>query len=132
MIVRDLADAQTGGRRVKEEHWESARLLLDSDRMGFSLHVTKLRAGAITPMWPRNHLEAVLCIGGEGEVETLDDGKVYPVRPGVLYAVDQHDKHVLRARTELRMVCVFNPPLKGGETLGPDGAYPLEAEEIEA
>ena len=132
MIVRDLAEAESSGRRVKAENWHSTRLLLKSDNMGFSFHVTTLYAGTITPMWYRNHLEAVLCIAGEGEIETTDDGKVYAIRPGVMYALNQHDKHVLRAKTELKMVCVFNPPLIGKETHGPDGAYPLEAEEIEA
>jgi L-ectoine synthase len=100
--------------------------------MGFSLHVTTIHAGTITPMWYRNHLEAVLCIQGEGEIETADDGKVHPIRPGVMYALDQNDKHTLRARTTMKMVCVFNPPLIGKEVHGEDGAYPLGAEEIRA
>lgn len=81
-------------------------------------------------MWYRHHLEAVLCIQGEGDIET-DDETVYPVRPGTLYALD-HDKHVLRATTELKMVCVFNPPLLGKEVHDHDGAYPTSAEEITA
>ncbi len=132
MIVRNLAEAQAGDRRVKGETWESVRLLLRSDNMGFSFHVTTIFAGTITPMWYRNHLEAVLCIQGEGEVETTADGKVHQIRPGVMYALDQNDKHTLRARTEMKMVCVFNPPLMGKEVHGEDGAYPLEAEEINA
>lgn len=132
MIVRNLAEAQSGDRRVKSETWESTRLLLRSDNMGFSFHVTTIYAGTITPMWYRNHLEAVLCVQGEGEVETAEDGKVYPIRPGVMYALDRNDKHTLRARTEMKMVCVFNPPLMGKEVHGQDGAYPLEAEEIHA
>jgi hypothetical protein len=32
------------------------------------------------------------------------------IRPGTVYALDQHNKHVLRATTRLRMVCVFNRP----------------------
>lgn len=130
MIVRDLAEAEQSDRRVTTANWESTRLLLRSDEMGFSLHVTTVYEGTITPMWYRHHLEAVLCIQGEGEVESLNDNKVYPIRPGVMYALDQHDKHVLRAKTLMRLVCVFNPPLIGKEVHGSDGAYPLEAEEI--
>jgi L-ectoine synthase len=132
MIVRNLAEAQSSDRRVVTENWESTRLLLRSDQMGFSLHVTTIYAGTITPMCYRNHLEAVLCIAGEGEIETAEDGKIYNIRPGVMYALDRHDKHTLRARTEMKMVCVFNPPLKGKEVHGADGAYPLEAEEVHA
>jgi L-ectoine synthase len=130
MIVRDLADAEASDRRVVSETWESTRLLLSSDQMGFSLHVTTIYPGTITSMWYRNHLEAVLCIEGEGEIQTVDDRKVHQIRPGVIYALDQHDQHILTARTQMRMVCVFNPPLIGKEVHDEDGAYPLEAEEV--
>ncbi|MEZ5395737.1 MAG: ectoine synthase [Bryobacterales bacterium] len=130
MIVRDLADAEKTDRRVASQNWESTRLLLRNDDMGFSFHVTTIYAGTTTPMWYRNHLEAVLCIQGEGEIETDADGKIYQIRPGVMYALDKNDKHVLRARSEMKMVCVFNPPLMGKEVHGADGAYPLEAEEV--
>ncbi len=132
MIVRNLFDVEQTERRVRSTTWESTRLLLRSDQMGFSLHVTTIHAGTTTPMWYQNHLEAVLCLTGEGEIETTEDGYVYPIRPGVMYALDQHDRHVLRAKSEMRMVCVFNPPLHGREVHDESGAYPLEAEEIEA
>jgi L-ectoine synthase len=132
MIVRNLAEAGKTDRKVQAENWDSVRLLLRNDQMGFSLHVTTIYEGTVTPMWYRNHLEAVLCVQGEGEIETADDGKVYAIRPGVMYALDRNDKHVLRAKTRMRMVCVFNPPLIGKEVHGEDGAYPLEAEEIHA
>lgn len=132
MIVRSLWEAEKTERRVAAQNWESTRLLLKSDGMGFSMHITTIYPGTITPMWYQNHLEAVLCIEGEGEVETTDDSKVYPIRPGVLYALDRNDKHVLRANTKMRMVCVFNPPLLGKEVHDRNGAYPLEAEEIKA
>ena len=132
MIVRDLKSAEQSERRVVSDNWESTRLLLKSDGMGFSMHVTTIRQGTTTPMWYRNHLEAVLCIDGEGEVETIEDGVVHAIRPGVIYALDRNDKHVLRARTTMRMVCVFNPPLHGKEVHDSEGAYPLEAEEVTA
>lgn len=132
MIVRELQQAEKSGRRIVTPNWESARLLLKADRMGFSMHVTTIYPETITPMCYRNHLEAVLCIEGEGEIESIDEERVYPVRPGTLYALDKHDRHVLRARTRMRMVCVFNPPLHGGEVHDESGAYPLEAEGIEA
>ena len=131
MIVRTLQQASSSERRVVTENWESLRLLLESDGMGFSLHVTTVFAGTTTSMWYRHHLEAVLCIAGEGELEALDGDAVYPIEPGTVYALDQHDKHVLRARTAMRMVCVFNPPLKGKEVHDSTGAYPLDAEAIE-
>ena len=130
MIVRTLQQSHQSDRRIVTENWESVRLLLESDGMGFSLHVTTIHAGTTTPMWYRHHLEAVLCIAGEGEVQTLEGDEVYPVKPGTVYALDRHDKHVLRARTAMRMVCVFNPPLKGKEVHDASGAYPEDAEAI--
>jgi L-ectoine synthase len=132
VIVRNLDDARRSARRVVTQNWESTRLLLKDDRMGFSFHITTIYAGTETPMCYRNHLESVYCIAGEGEVETVADGKRYPIRPGTIYILDQHDEHILRAKTELTMACVFNPPLNGKEVHDETGAYPLEAEVVEA
>jgi L-ectoine synthase len=60
-------------------------------------------------------------------VVTVSDGRVWPIEAGTVYALDQHDEHVLYADTEMRMVCVFNPPVTGSETHGPDGAYPASS-----
>jgi L-ectoine synthase len=124
MIVRKLGDLAGTERHTRADTWESRRFLLAKDGMGFSLHDTIIFGGTETPMWYRHHLEAVYCIEGEGELEVLPDGPVHPVRPGTLYALDGHERHVLRATTRMRMVCVFNPPCTGQEVHGPDGAYP--------
>ena len=76
-------------------------------------------------MWYRNHIEAVYCIEGEGTLTDTATGDVHELGPGTVYLLDQHDKHVVRARTQLRMVCVFNPPCTGAETHDADGVYPL-------
>jgi L-ectoine synthase len=78
----------------------------------------------------RNHLESVYCIAGEGDIEDTATGQRHEIRPGVIYALDQHDAHVLHARTEMTMACVFNPPLNGREVHDDTGAYPLEAERV--
>ncbi len=130
MIVRTLAEAEASDRRVTSENWESVRLLLKDDNMGFSFHITTIFEGADFEMHYKNHLESVFCMSGEGEVETLSDGKVYPIKPGTIYILDKHDKHVLRATKEMKMACVFNPPVTGKEVHDESGAYPLEAEAI--
>jgi len=134
MIVRQLQQAERGARRIvsPDGNWESTRLLLKNDGMGFSFHITTIYQGADFPMHYQNHLESVYCISGEGEVETLDDGKKYAISPGTLYILDRHDRHRLRAFTEMTMACVFNPPLNGTEVHNADGAYELEAEEVTA
>ena len=130
MIIRELQKASQSERRVVAENWESTRLLLKSDNMGFSFHITTIYAGTATRMWYQNHLEAVYCISGNGQIESLEDGTVHPITPGTLYALDKHDRHVLRASSELKLACVFTPPLNGKEVHDQSGAYPLEAEAV--
>lgn len=132
MIVRRLDEANKTERRIvsPDSNWESTRLLLKDDKMGFSFHVTTIYEGADFQMHYQNHLESVYCMSGEGEVQTLDDGKVYPIHPGTLYILDRHDKHILRAFKEMKMVCVFNPPLNGKEVHNAEGAYELTAESV--
>lgn len=132
MIVRTLAQAEKEGRKIysPEGNWDSTRLLLKDDKMGFSFHITTIYKDADFGMHYQNHLESVYCISGRGEVETLADGKVYPIEPGTVYILDKHDKHILRAFEEMKMACVFNPPLNGKEFHNKDGAYELDAESI--
>jgi len=125
MIVRHLEDIVGTERDVKALTFESRRLLLAEDRMGFSFHDTILYAGTVTPIWYKHHLEAVYCMGGEGEIEVEGMEEIIPVRPGTFYALDGHEKHRLRATTNLRMMCVFSPPLTGAEVHDEDGVYPL-------
>jgi L-ectoine synthase len=124
MIVRRLDEILGTEREVSDETWTSRRLLLADDGMGFSMHDTIIHAGTETIMWYRHHVEAVYCIAGRGEIQLLPDGPVHPLEPGVIYALDGNEKHALRAKEELRMVCVFNPACTGREVHGPDGAYP--------
>lgn len=126
MIVRTLKDAENSERRVVSENWESTRMLLKEDNMGFSFHITTIYANTETHIWYKNHLESVYCMSGNGEIETLKDGKVYPIEAGTLYILDQHDEHLLRGGSEdMKMACVFNPPLHGKEVHDEDGVYPL-------
>lgn len=127
MIVRTLESTRGTNREVHADTWVSRRLLLEEDNMGFSLHETVLYAGTETRMWYKNHLEAVYCVEGEGELHDLATGERHLILPGVMYALNAHDRHVLTARKNLRMVCVFNPPCTGRETHDKDGAYPLLA-----
>jgi len=131
LIVRTLREAESGERRVVSEGWESARLLLKNDGMGFSFHITTIYAGANLTMHYQNHLESVYCISGEGEIEDLASGQIHPIAAGTVYALDQHDKHILRAKSEMKMACVFNPPLNGKEVHNEQGAYELQAETVE-
>jgi L-ectoine synthase len=130
MIVRNLHAARGSRRLVETEGWNSVRLLLKDDGMGFSFHITTIYAGADLPMHYKNHLESVYCVSGEGSIEDLETGETHAIEPGVMYALDRNDRHVLRAKTEMVMACVFNPPLNGLEVHDESGAYPLQAEAV--
>jgi len=133
MIVRSFEECFNSERRITSDNWESVRMVLKDDRMGFSFHITRIFAGTETPIHYRNHLESVYCLSGHGEVETCADGKVYDIRPGVLYVLDKHDEHLLRAGDEdMVMACVFNPPLVGDEVHDRNGVYPLDARVVNA
>ena len=127
MVVRTLEECENSERRVATETWESTRMLLKDDQMGFSFHITTIYANKETHIHYKNHLESVYCMSGNGEIETLSDGKVYQIRPGTLYILDKHDEHMLRGGTEdMKMACVFNPPLSGKEVHDKDGVYPVD------
>jgi L-ectoine synthase len=130
MIVRHLADIVNTERDVRASNgnWESRRLILNNDAVGFSMHDTIIHAGTETLLWYKHHIEAVYCIEGEGEVETTDNEKAYPIKAGSVYLLNGNERHWLRARTTMRMVCVFNPPVTGNETHDADGAYRPGAE----
>jgi L-ectoine synthase len=128
MIVKSLEDIIGTEDETSGETWTSRRFLLKKDGVGFSMNDTLIKAGTESYFWYKNHIEAVYCIEGEGEIEKAETGDVYPIKAGTMYILNDHDKHYLRAKTQMRMVCVFNPPLVGKETHNEEGYYPLLTE----
>ncbi len=130
MIVRDLNDARQTGRLVSTEGWDSTRLLLAEDGMGFSFHITRIFAGTSHVFEYKHHFESVYCVSGEGSIQDLATGTAYPIKPGVVYALDKHDRHRLSATTEMVMACCFNPPVSGQEVHQADGSYVPITEDV--
>ncbi|WP_028548947.1 ectoine synthase [Paenibacillus sp. UNC451MF] len=124
MIVKHLDQLINTVDDVDTTTWNSRRLLLRKDGMGFSMNDTLIKAGTETLIWYQNHVEAVYCVEGEGEIEVIG-GETYKIKPGMLYALDGHERHFLRAKSQMRMICVFNPPLVGQEVHDESGTYPL-------
>lgn len=50
MIVRSLEHSEKTERRVVTKNWESTRILLKADGMGFSFHITTIYPGTETSM----------------------------------------------------------------------------------
>ena len=132
MFIRNLQQARQTERCIDTEKWESVRLILEADGMGFSFHVTTIRPSFVNRMWYQNHLEAVFCLSGRGKLTETDSGVEHTIEPGVIYALDKNDQHELIAYETLTLVCVFNPPLRGKEVHNEAGAYTLDAEAIDA
>ncbi len=121
MIIRTLNEIQGSERDTPWGNGQSRRFLLEQDGMGFTLTDTLIEAGTESLMQYLNHVEACYCIQGEGEVEV--DGKIYPITVGTMYAPNEHEAHYLRAKSTMRLVCVFSPPLQGGEAHRFDNAH---------
>lgn len=130
MIVRTLHEIENTSRDVHDANWRSRRLLLERDNMGFSLHITTIRANSQIELCYENHLEAVYCVKGSGSVTDLATNKVHEIYPGTIYALDGHDHHILKANDELEFVCVFNPPVTGQEVHDENGSYALKSAQM--
>ncbi len=130
MIVRDVKDIIGSDREVTGEGWISRRLLLKKDGMVFSFHETIIPADAILELSYKNHLEAVYCVAGNGTIEDLATGEIHAIHDGVIYALNNHDRHILRGGSQdMRLICTFNPPVTGRETHDSDGSYALVKDE---
>lgn len=124
MIINSIDAIKSTDRDIAWGNGQSRRLLIEKDQMGYSLTDTVINAGSSSLLEYKNHLEACYCIEGEGEVVDQTTGETHAITPGVMYALDKNEKHILRADKTMRLVCVFNPPLKGGEkhSLGGDSS----------
>lgn len=132
MIIRRLKEDVLGTDRevhAPNGNWTSRRLSLKDDGMGFSFHDTVIYAGTETYIWYKNHLEAVYCVQGKGEIEDIAEGKVHKIEDGTLYLLNNHEKHYLRAEEDMRLICAFNPALRGDEVHNKEGYYELPEDE---
>lgn len=123
MIVRTLASILNTPAHAKGEAYESRRLLLADDGLGYSLHDTICKAGTEQVLEYKNHVETNYIIEGQGSVTNIATGQVWPLAPGTVYVLDHHESHLLRADTDLRIICVFTPALTGKERHDDSGSY---------
>lgn len=128
MLIRTIDEITDTDADVQSENWRSKRIVLAREGAGFSVHETTLYAGTESEFCYQNHIEAVFIVEGEGEIEDLATGAVHQLAPGSLYLLNDHDRHRVRPRTQMRTVCVFNPPVTGREVHDENGVYPLVTE----
>src|SRR2546422_5173981 len=126
MIVRTKEDLKGTIGEIGTGNWSSCRFLHKEDGMGVTLTDAILNPGLDQVFWYKNHLEAVYCLEGEETLEDLATGRIYVIKPGILYALDKHDRHRLKVKTKMRVICTFVPPLLGGEIHDANGSYPTD------
>ncbi len=122
MIVKSLEDIVGTKGDAHGDKWHSLRLLHVEDGMGVTLTDSILEAGFEMDLWQKNHFEACYCLEGEGTIEELDNGKIHQIKPGTLYAMNNNDRHRIRAISRMRLVCTFFPALSGDEVHDADGS----------
>jgi len=108
---------------VKFNGGKSYRTVLKKDDLGFSMMETRIKKGGPYKWHYKNHKEACMCISGYGVLHDLLNDKKNKIEKGITYIVDKHQPHTFTALTDVILVSVFNPPLKGNETHDINGNY---------
>ncbi|RAV13939.1 L-ectoine synthase [Mycolicibacterium sp. GF69] len=124
MIVRTTDEITGTERDVSAKDWRSKRIVLAGDGVGFSFHETTINANSVSEFHYRHHVEAVWVVEGSGTLTDLETGDQYPLQAGTMYLLDGHERHRVACDTQLRMLCVFNPPVTGQEVHDETGTYP--------
>ncbi|MGH6719686.1 MAG: ectoine synthase [Alphaproteobacteria bacterium] len=126
MIIKTYAGLKAAGREkvVANGTARTLRFLTQDDGMGFTLSDVHLAAGRTNVLWYKHHWEANYILSGTGEVKDLTTGAVHPLEPGVMYIVGPKDRHSMKAITDLHLISVFNPPLRGDEQHDAEGTLP--------
>ncbi len=81
MIVRDFNKLKDTDRSVSDAQWNSVRMLLADDGMGFSFHITTLQAGSEHQFHYKHHFESVFCMQGKGSITDLGTGETHEITP---------------------------------------------------
>lgn len=102
---------------------KSYRAVLKKDDMGFAMMKTVVDMGGPYKWHYKNHKEACMCISGYGMIEDLKSNTKHAIEPGVTYLIDENQPHLFTAYTDIVLVSVFNPPLRGDETHDENGNY---------
>jgi len=102
---------------------KSYRAVLKDDNMGFAMMKTVIDIGGPYKWHYKNHQEACMCISGIGIIKDLSNNSLHEIKAGVTYLIDKNQPHLFTAYTEVVLVSVFNPPLRGDETHDSEGNY---------
>ncbi len=124
MFVKRGAEMRAAGQEMifADGKDRTLRMLTQADDLGFGFSDVHFTAGADTAIWFKHHWEANHILSGTLEVTELATGKAHRVEPGMAYNVGPKDRHRLRALTDVHLISIFCPALRGDETHDADGA----------
>ena len=108
---------------VKFNGGKSYRTVLKNDNLGFAMMKTVIDKGGPYLWHYKNHQEACFCLSGIGILHDLETDEKHEISEGITYLVDKHQKHTFTALTDVVLISVFNPPLRGDETHDSNGNY---------
>lgn len=132
MFVKRADAMRAAGQEIVTANGQSRsiRMLTRADDVGFGLSDVHFPAGARARFWYKHHWEANHVLSGTGAVADLGSGESWKLEPGMGYVVGPGDRHEMRADSDLHLLCVFSPALRGDEqhdaegTLAPSGPVP--------
>jgi L-ectoine synthase len=115
MIVRNVREIIGTERDVQGKGWKSRRLILAADGIKFSVHETSLDANIELSFNYELHRETVYCIEGEGSIHNVAKDETADLLPGTIYSAGIGEPHIVKTKTEMKLLCIFDPPLTGRE-----------------
>jgi len=123
MKVKTIKELEGTERHIKGVGFDSIRVLLEKDGMGFSLHKTIIPKGDPQHWHYKHHLESCYCIKGSGIIKNLTTKESYPINVDSIYILDSNDDHTFQALEDVVLISVFNPPVSGNEIHDESGSY---------
>lgn len=126
MFVKRADEMRAAGKElvVAGGAARTIRMLTQSDQVGFGLSDVHFDAGAEAVLWYKHHWEANHILSGTAEVTDLTTMESWRIGPSMGYYVGPKDRHKLRAITDVHLLSIFSPALKGDEQHDADGSLP--------
>jgi L-ectoine synthase len=126
MFVKRADEMRAQGKEIVVANGKARtiRMLTQADHVGFGLSDVHFEAGAEAVLWYKHHWEANHILAGTCEVTDLTTKEAWRLTPSMAYYVGPKDRHKLRAITDVHLLSVFCPPLKGNEQHDADGSLP--------
>lgn len=115
MITVDAMKEHGTDHEVKRDDLSSVLLLLKSDGLGFTVARTMIHpAKDFEPFHDKDHVQAYYCIRGNGTVKD-SRGNETKITPGFFFAADKTEKHWIKAKNTLVLLCTISPAIAANE-----------------